>query len=157
MRRRSNAFPGAELDDETARQEGLEALASRTGGIFYHNRNDIEACISEAADDQLGYYLLGYSPKEGTFEANGAGKFHRVTVRVTRPGLKVRWKNGFTGVPDQLSASGDVASVTREQQILEALASPFTATGLKVRLTAMYMEVKPYGPIVHSLLHFEGK
>src|SRR5882724_8437304 len=151
-------FAGAELDDETARQAGLEALASRTGGLFYRNRNDIEACIGEAADDQLGYYLLGYSPREGTFDTSGPAKFHRVAVRVARPGLKVRWKNGFTGVPDQLTLSEDGAKVkTREQEILEAMASPFAANGLKVRLTAMYLEAKPNRPLVHSTLYFEGK
>jgi VWFA-related protein len=151
-------FPGAELDDETARQEGMQALAARTGGLFYRNRNDVEAAVSEAADDQLGYYLLGYSPQEGTFDAAGRGKFHKVTVRVRRPGLKVRWKSGFNGVPDQLElTNSEAAPKTREQQILEALASPFKASGIKVRLTSMYLEPKQLGPVVNSLLHFEAK
>lgn len=151
-------FPGSGSGDEMARQEGLDELAGRTGGLFYHNRNDIDGCIREAADDQLGYYLLGYSPQEGTFDAAGRGKFHKLTVKVLRPGLKARWKSGFNGVPDQLEiTTSENAPKSREQQLLEALASPFKAVGIKVRLTSMYLEPVKYGPVVNSLLHFDGK
>ncbi|MBS1855432.1 MAG: VWA domain-containing protein [Acidobacteria bacterium] len=150
-------FPGAELYDEPARQAGMDALAGRTGGLFYHNRNDIDSCIAEAADDQLGYYLLGYSPESGTFDSEGRGRFHKVTVRVRRPGLKVRWKSGFNGVPDQLALTTSAAPKSRRQELLEAMASPFTATGIAVRLTSMYVEPKKFGPVVSSQLLFQGR
>ena len=151
-------LPG-EDDSDFGMQEGLDALASRTGGLFYHNRNDIPECVREATDDQLGVYLLGYSPREGTFEKDAAkAKFHRVTVRLRRPGLTVRWKSGFNGVQDQLTIA-PLSSMpkTREQQLLDALASPFTATGLKVRLTSVYNQSKASGAVVQSLLYFGGK
>jgi hypothetical protein len=46
---------------------------------------------------------------------------------------------------------------TRERQLLDALASPFSATGLKVRLTSLYNQTKQTGAVVESLLHFGGK
>jgi VWFA-related protein len=157
----ADRFPDSsatESADEIARQEGLAALASHTGGIFYHNRNDIDACIAEAADDQSGYYLLGYSPTEGSFGQNGHGKFHRLTLHVKRPGLKVRWKTGFNGVLDQLMLTDTAtAPQSREQELLDALASPFTATGIKVKLTSTYAESSKYGPVVYSMLHLDGK
>jgi VWFA-related protein len=146
-------------DDEFGRQEGLSYLAARTGGIFYRDTNDIPGSIRAAIDDQSGYYLLGYAPAEGTFDKNPRrAKFHRVTVRVTRPGLRVRWKSGFEGVTDDaLPLETLAAPKTREQQLAEALASPFAAIGLKVRLTSLFVDVKPVGPIVHSMLHFDAK
>ena len=159
--RNADRFPTfpAEDDSEFGMQEGLDALARRTGGLFYRSRNDIVQCVSEATDDQLGYYLLGYSPREGTFDKDAAkAKFRRVTVRVRRPGLTVRWKSGFHGVPDQTSIAPSLATPrTREQQLADALASPFTATGLKVRLTSAYNETKKTGAVVQSLLHFGGQ
>ncbi|MDE3164171.1 MAG: VWA domain-containing protein, partial [Acidobacteriota bacterium] len=151
-------FPGADADpdDEFARQAGMDALAARTGGLFYHNRNDIDTCISDAADDQLGYYLLGYSPQSGTFDGQGRGHFHKVTVRVRRPGLKVRWKSGFNGVPDRLEVTSSPAPKTRAQELLEAMASPFKASGISVRLTSFYTEPRKFGPVVASLLLFDG-
>jgi VWFA-related protein len=151
-------FPALPGEGDFEMQQGLDMLATRTGGLFYHSRNDIAECITEAAGDQLGYYLLGYSPREGTFEKDGAkAKFHRITVKVRTPGLAVRWKSGFNGVPDELVMARPDAPKTREQQLMDALASPFTATGIKVRLTSFYNETRQRGPLVQSMLHFEAK
>jgi VWFA-related protein len=149
----------ASLSEDTFQsQEGMRSLARRTGGLFFSS-NDILGGIRQATDDQLGYYLLGYSPREGTFERNPQkAKYHQVAVRVRRPGLHVRWKSGFTGIPDGLP-DAELASApkTREQQLLDALASPFTATGLKVRLTSMYTNRQKTGPSVYSMLQFDAK
>jgi VWFA-related protein len=135
---------------------GLSDLAKGTGGLFFANRNDIVGCVREATADQLGYYLLGYTPAEGTFDKDREkAKFHRITVRVRRPGLRVRWKSGFRGVPDQLTLT-DNTEKTREQQLLEALASPFAATGIRVRLTSIFSISKKFGPFIHSLLYFDA-
>ena len=152
-------FPTIAGADEEMLQEGLDALSARTGGLFYRNRNDIPACIQEAADDQLGYYLLGFSPREGTFDKDDAkARFHKVVVRVKKPGMKVRWKSGFEGVADELvSTELSAAPRTREQQLMDALASPFTATGLKVRLSSFFNHSKQTGPAVQSMLFFDGK
>ncbi len=140
-------------------QSGLSYLAARTGGLFYGNANDIPGAIRAAASDQLGYYLLGYSPGEGTFERNPRNaRFHKVTVKVNRPGLKVRWKSGFEGVSDEaLRVETASTNQPRERQLAEALLSPFAATGLKVRLTSLFMDTKAGGPVVHSLLHIDAK
>ena len=139
--------------------DGLSYLAARTGGLFYRDTNDIPGAIRAATADQLGYYLLGYSPGEGTFDQNPrSARFHKVTVRVNQPGLKVRWKSGFEGVPDDaLPADTAAAGKTRQQQLAEALLSPFTATGLKVRLSSFFVDTKPAGPAVHSMLHFDAR
>jgi len=149
----------ASLSEDTFRSsEGLRSLARRTGGLFLSS-NDIAGGIRQATDDQLGYYLLGYSPSDGTFERNPQkAKFHQVTVRVLRSGLHVRWKSGFNGVPDGMPDPGlATAPKTREQQLMEALASPFTATGLKVRLTSLYTNRLKTGPNVYSMLQFDAK
>src|SRR5205085_5317881 len=135
---------------------GLRDLAARTGGLFFNN-NDLPGSIRQAADDQMGYYVLGYAPKEGTFDKDPArARFHKITVRVSRHGLHVRWKSGFNGVVDEPPTEVTSTS-TRQQQILETLASPFQATGLKVRLTSIFTENQKTGTAVFSMLHFDGK
>jgi hypothetical protein len=145
--------PGA---SEVLSVGGLSDLAKGTGGLFFANRNDIVGCVREATADQFGYYLLGYTPAEGTFDKDREkAKFHRITVRVRRPGLRVRWKSGFRGVPDELTLT-DNKEKTREEQLLEALASPFAATGIRVRLTAIFVVSPKAGPFIHSLLYFDA-
>ncbi len=137
---------------------GLDYLAKRTGGFFFANRNDIPAAIQQAVDDQMGYYLLGYSPQEGTFEKDPKKvKYHRIAVRSKRPGLVIRWKTGFNGVTgNDVPLETSSSAKTREQQLMEALASPFTSNDLKVRLTCFYIDFGPNGPGVRSMLHFQA-
>jgi VWFA-related protein len=137
-----------------APEEGLIYLARKTGGLYYANNNDIPGCIARAAEDQMGYYLMGYTPQEGTFA--DARKFHAVTVWVKKPGLRVRWKSGFMGVPDE-EALREAGPRTREQQLMDALASPFLATGIRVRLTGTFLHATGLGARVHTMLHFDAK
>ena len=140
-------------------QDGLDYLAKRTGGLFIAGRNDIPRMIQQAVDDQMGYYLLGYSPPEGTFEQDSKkSKFRRVTVRVKRSGVQVRWKAGFDGSADGDGITEPVISQSREQQLLEALASPFAKTDLGIRLTCFYADYgAAHGAYVRSMLFFQGK
>ncbi|HXS93855.1 MAG TPA: VWA domain-containing protein [Candidatus Limnocylindrales bacterium] len=152
--------PAVFSDSEEASDEpefgGLQDLATHTGGLGFHDRNDIPECIEQAAEDQSGYYLLAYTPREGTFEKNpDKAKFHRITVRVRRPGLHVRWKSGFNGVSDDAPAVQ--TPQTRERQILETMASPFAAKGLDVRLTSLFYHNAKDGPFVYSMLHIGAR
>jgi VWFA-related protein len=153
--------PGASKSKAASETEGLGALAARTGGLFFSNRGEIAECIAQAADDQLGYYRLGYVPPEATFAKDPAdARFHKVTVRVHTPGLQVRGKSGFSGLPDEAPGS-EPASVatakTGEEQLLQALASPFSASGVRVRLTSMFFQTHGTGPFVRSLLHLNPR
>ena len=158
----TNTNPAAMQEKAMARsakyfesQNGLNYLAEQTGGLFIHDTNDIAKGINEVLDDQSGYYLLGYSPQHGTFDKDLKNqKFHRVSVKVLRPGLHARSRSGFLGVPDR---DRPVTPSTREQQIASALTSPFGATGIKVRLTSLFADNLKNGPYVQSLLYIDPK
>ena len=77
-----------------SRSGGLGALADATGGLFFRDANDIGRGVLRALEDQQGYYLLGYVPDESTF-TSGAPELHKLTVRVKRPGVRVRSRSGF--------------------------------------------------------------
>jgi Ca-activated chloride channel family protein len=74
-----------------AGQQGLRALADDTGGFFLHD-SDLSRGIERFLRDLGGYYLLGYAPAATD---TPAPRFHRVEVRVKRPGLKVRARSGY--------------------------------------------------------------
>src|SRR5688572_4914277 len=92
-------------------QGGLNYLAQQTGGLFIRNSNDISRGIGRVLDDQRGYYLIGYVPEESTFKSvQGQRQFHKILVKVKRPGLHVRSRAGFYGVADdERPRSGDAA------------------------------------------------
>ena len=136
-------------------QEGLSYLAQQTGGLFFHDNNDIAGSIKEVMEDQTGYYLLGYTPEDGTFDQDLKNqKFHRVSVRVLRPGLQTRSRTGFLSISD---SQRKPAVRSRESRVMAALMSPFAAAGIKVRLTSLFAENTKLGPYVQSLLHIDAR
>ena len=54
--------------------------------------------------DSRSYYLIGYEPAPETF-AGDRPRFHRLEVKVKRPGLKVRSRRGFFGLSDAALAA----------------------------------------------------
>jgi VWFA-related protein len=134
-------------------QEGMNFLSQETGGTFFHDNNDINAGVRKVLEDQEGYYLIGYHPAAATFdEKTGQPKFHKVSVKVKRPGLHVRTRNGFYGTSDQ-----DRMPVPRgrDEQLAHALVSPFGASGIPLRLTALFSNAPKRGSWVTSLLHID--
>jgi VWFA-related protein len=136
-------------------QSGLDYIARQTGGFPIRNNNDLSAGIQRVLDDQKGYYLIGYRPEDSTFDAaTGRRKFHKITLKFKRPGLKHRTRTGFFGVTDEEARP---AHLTREQQLGQALTSPFNTGGVEVRLTSLYSNDAKGGSFVRSLFHVEGR
>ena len=79
-------------------QSTLQFLAERTGGLARADTNDVAGALTSIVDDLADYYLIGYAPEAGTFEGTG---FRSIKVKVKRPGLKVRTREGFYPVTDE--------------------------------------------------------
>ncbi len=69
----------------------LARLAIATGGLFYHNSNDMLRGIRRAFDDGREYYILAYAPKNRAQD----GAFRKITVEVKNPKLSVLAKAGY--------------------------------------------------------------
>jgi VWFA-related protein len=133
----------------------LDFLAQGTGGTFTRFNNDLNAAIRGALEDQKSYYLIGYRPDESSFDPiTGARRLHKWDIRVKRPGLKVRHRNGFYGVAD---AARQDASLTPQAQLTKALVSPFSSGDIHVRLTSLFRGDASTTPSVNSLIHIDGR
>ena len=133
----------------------LSYLAQRTGGTFERNRNDLGTSIEHIMQDQQGYYLIGYSPEESPIAADGTRRLHDLKVKVKRSGLKVRSRAGYFGIIDAERAR---APRTREEQLKEALTSPFASGDINIQLTSLFRD-EPRGGVgyLRSLLHIDAK
>jgi len=136
-----------------ASQEGMLTLTEKTGGLFLHN-NDIDGSLRQVIDDGDGYYLLGYQPAITTFDVRpGMEKFHKLSVRVTRPGLTVRSRTGFFGTPDRRTPP----PVTPIAQITRALTSPFSTGDVRIRLTTLFAHTDKDGSEINALLFIDAR
>ncbi len=110
----------------------LRALAEETNGYAAVNSNDFTGAFDRIVRDNSSYYVLAYYPPSSRRD----GRFHRIQVRVSRPGLTVRARRGYVaprGTPLPLKttpATGASAAV------VEALNSPLHVSGLGMRVFA---------------------
>jgi VWFA-related protein len=101
--------------------EAMKALASGTGGRAFINSNDIKTAIRSAIDDGRMTYVLGYYPSHGKWD----GAFRQITVKVKRPGVEVRHRNGYRAYPMSAKAPAQPAN-----DLIAEAKSPLAATGL---------------------------
>lgn len=68
------------LDEERLRAAVLSDLADGTGGTFFHDRNDIDQGLLQAAMEPEVSYVLGFSPSN--LKLNG--EYHNLNVTLTK-------------------------------------------------------------------------
>ena len=135
-------------------QNGLNYLAQQTGGAFIHDTNDLSWGFRRILEEQKGYYLIGYRPHESTFNpATGGKRFHKISVKVNRPELRVRSRSGFYGITDE---QAHPVRRTREEQLLGALISPFNSGDIHVRLTSLFANDPNASSFMRSLVYIDA-
>ncbi len=70
---------------------GMSQLASATGGVYFHESNDVLKEFQTVIADGREYYLITYTPANNTQD----GKFRKITVEVNDKNLTVRAKEGY--------------------------------------------------------------
>ena len=86
-----------------AEHSTMNEMAGRTGGRSFYNRNDVAASIRQSIDDGSTYYTLGYYPENKKWD----GKFRKIQVKVSRPGIKLRYRLGYYAVDPQPRRESD--------------------------------------------------
>jgi VWFA-related protein len=118
----SRSYSGFTLGLQTMRM-----LADRTGGRAFYNTNDITNSVRRAVDDSADHYMLGFYPLENEWN----NKFHSIKVKVNRPGIEVRYRQGFYAIPEP-----PLSEKNRAEMALEAARAPLELSrlALMVRL-----------------------
>ena len=80
------------FEESVYESAGTEALAEETGGFSVRNTIDLAMGFERIAQESRVFYLLGFYPPEG----QSARKWRKLRVEVTRPGLTVRARRGYT-------------------------------------------------------------
>lgn len=133
------------------RTDGLRKLAEDSGGQTFADNNDLNLGIVKTLGEQTDYYLIGYQPDADAFNQSKPD-FTKIEIKLKRPNLKVRYKNGFFSVADEAKLT-----TTAAQQTLAALKSPFIASDINLRLNTMFNNDDKTGIYARSLLHINAK
>jgi VWFA-related protein len=100
-------------------QATMKQVAGDTGGKVFINQNDLDHSVAMSVQDGASYYLLGYSP-----EGKADGKYHKIEVKVNRPGATVRARHGYYAV-----SSGDDAKATKQREAEVGMAMQYGSPG----------------------------
>ena len=136
---------------------GMTMLSSDTGGLMLGDTNDLRGALNRVLDDQRGFYVIGYAPEEVVgrhVDEHGSG-YHRVDVRVKRPGLRVRSRSGYYALAQ--GGSGEAPAKTPQRQLIDAVTSPFAPSELHLALTPLFGYDAKRGAFVRCLLHVLGQ
>jgi VWFA-related protein len=112
-------------------QDSLRVLASSTGGFAAVNRNDMDSAFDRIVSENSSYYMFGYY---STNERRD-GRFRKIEVRVKRPGLRVRSRNGYYEARGR-RPSENKPSGTLSPALAEAVGSPLPVGGVPIKAFA---------------------
>jgi VWFA-related protein len=119
-------------DDVRRSQDSLRVVSEQTGGFAIVDKNDLNASFDRIVRDNSSYYLLGYY---STNEKRD-GRFRKVSVQVSRPGLRVQSRDGYAAPRGKPVTNTNAVSAQVAPEIREALANPIPTSGLGLTVTA---------------------
>jgi hypothetical protein len=120
--------------DLLATQGTMDELAEDTGGKSCKNSNDLSGCVMTALKDSSSYYEMSFYPKN----VNWDGRFHRISVKTTRAGVRLTYRRGFYALDAPALAKKQPAENHLRQACADQLPSttiPLTVQRLPSGLT----------------------
>src|SRR5262245_15297594 len=117
--------PPTELQDRRIQVTGLEALATMSRGSLFHIAGTGEPIFDRLASEISGLYILCvYHPPSDSKDDR-----HRIYVEVRRQNVTIRSPQAF------VTSQAFRAKRSAEDNLRDALSSPFPVSGLPVRVT----------------------
>ncbi len=104
----------------------LAQLALETGGVHFHNNNDLFGGLKQIADSQSFYYVLTYASPHTASD----GRYHRINVKVSRPGLEVTHRKGYYAPRED-----PTYIALKKREVLDALRAPGNLNEIPIRLS----------------------
>jgi VWFA-related protein len=111
----------------------MDQIAQDTGGKSCKNGNDLAGCVTTALKDSSSYYEMSFYPQN----VNWDGRYHKIIVKTTRPGVKLVYRRGYYA----LDASSLAKKVQPEDHLRQACADQLPSTTIPLTVQAL-----PTGP-----------
>jgi VWFA-related protein len=113
-------------------RQSLTMLADATGGFAVVDTNNFAPAFDRIVRENSTYYLLGFTSSNEKRD----GKHRRVQVRVTRPGLQVRSRDGYMAPLRNERMPEPIRVAALSAPISNALTNPLADGAVPIRLFA---------------------
>jgi VWFA-related protein len=121
--------------DASAQEDPLFQLANETGGLFYHNNNDFHAALKTFSERQSLNYVLTYASPSNKAD----GRYHKIRLDVSRPGLNVTYRKGYYSPKEQLTFERH-----KKEDIIEALQAPAELNEIPISFSFNYFQLEDF-------------
>jgi Ca-activated chloride channel family protein len=88
---------GSSPEDYRAGRQYLDSLAEDSGGLVLDGNKNLEEAYAQIARELASQYSIGYYSSDPRHD----GKFRKIQVKLTRPGLVARTKKGYYAKKDK--------------------------------------------------------
>lgn len=134
-------------------QRQLAEVAQKTGGISIQDENDFAGAVARVMNDQLGYYLIGYKPSgPAAKSARDLPRFRKISIRISRPGLTVRFHSSLYGANEKQLSSED-----HVRRLSAAVSSPFAIPNIRVRVSTRFWDAGAAAFILDTVLQVDAR
>jgi len=136
------------------RRNSLQLMADMTDGQAVLEPVSLESGLRRIVDDLSSYYLAGYYSN-----SKADGRYHRIIVRVKRPGVQVRARAGYLAATaadatSRVSTTAPASSPdSAETQLISRALNPLAALGRErpVRVQAAVAWTSSGAPVVRAV------
>jgi len=84
----------------------VEKIAEETGGLYLDGEKKYENIVKEVGRDLTHFYDISYTPPQRARKTD----YHKIDVKVKRPGLIVRFKKGYSDFTEEEKERKNIAS-----------------------------------------------
>jgi len=119
-------------EDMSSKDGTLNKLARDTGGVYFHNSNDLYEGLTEISARQSYYYILTYSAPSSKPD----GRYHKIKVEISRPGLEVSYRDGYYAPKEELTSER-----RRKEDIQDALRAPGDVNEIPIEFSYNYYQL----------------
>jgi len=110
-------------------QGTMDEIAQDTGGKACKNNNDLSGCVMAALKDGSTYYEMSFYPQN----VNWDGRFHKILLKTSRPGVKLSYRRGFFA----LDAASLAKKLAPEDHLRQACADLLPSTTIPLMVQAL--------------------
>ena len=110
-------------------QDSLRTLAEETGGLAAIDTNSFASSFDRIVQANSLYYMLGYYPPDHPQD----GRFHKIEVRIDRPGLRILARKGYAS-PRARELSNRERQRAERERVARTKGSDQTSTELRAML-----------------------
>ena len=119
-------------DVDLNRISAFRKMSTATGGFAVANSNSVEQALERMVTENSNYYVLGFTSTDESRD----GRYRRLEVRVKRPDVTVRARDGYIAPSRSQSRSAGTRTSVAPPDIREIIASPLANGAVPMKVFA---------------------